>query len=77
MPGIADIKAIMENSGPAWMSIGYGAGENRAKAAAHQAISNPLLDISVEQATGVLFNVTGGTDLKLSELNATAYVCDH
>ena len=70
----ADIKAIMENSGPAWMSIGYGAGENRAKAAAHQAISNPLLDISVEQATGVLFNVTGGTDLKLSELNEAAEV---
>ena len=70
----ADIKAIMENSGPAWMSIGYGAEENRAKAAAHQAISNPLLDISVEQATGVLFNVTGGTDLKLSELNEAAEV---
>ena len=70
----ADIKAIMENSGPAWMSIGYGSGENRAKEAAHQAISNPLLDISVEEATGVLFNVTGGTDLKLSELNEAAEV---
>ena len=70
----ADIKAIMENSGPAWMSIGYGSGDKRAKEAAHQAISNPLLDISVEEATGVLFNVTGGTDLRLSELNEAAEV---
>jgi cell division protein FtsZ len=70
----ADIKTIMENSGPAWMSIGYGSGENRAKEAAHQAISNPLLDISVEEATGVLFNVTGGNDLLLSELNQAAEV---
>ena len=70
----ADIKAIMENSGPAWMSIGYGTGDKRAKEAAHQAISNPLLDISVEEATGVLFNVTGGTDLRLSELNEAAEV---
>ena len=70
----ADIKAIMESSGPAWMSIGYGSGENRAKEAAHQAISNPLLDTSVEKATGVLFNVTGGTDLRLSELNEAAEV---
>ena len=70
----ADIKAIMENSGPAWMSIGYGSGDNRAKEAARQAISNPLLDISVEEAKGVLFNVTGGTDLRLSELNEAAEV---
>ena len=70
----ADIKAIMENSGPAWMSIGYGSGDKRAKEAAHQAISNPLLDISVEEETGVLFNVTGGTDLRLSELNEAAEV---
>ena len=70
----ADIKTIMENSGPAWMSIGYGSGDNRAKEAAHQAISNPLLDISVEEAKGILFNVTGGTDLKLSELNEAAEV---
>ena len=70
----ADIKAIMESSGPAWMSIGYGSGENRAKEAAHQAISNPLLDTSIEKATGVLFNVTGGTDLRLSELNEAAEV---
>ena len=70
----ADIKAIMENSGPVWMSIGYGSGGNRAKEAAHQAINNPLLDISVEEATGVLFNVTGGNDLLLSELNEAAEV---
>ena len=70
----ADIQAVMRNAGPAWMSIGWGKGENRAKAAAQQAISNPLLDVSVEGATGVLFNVTGGSDLRLSELHEAAEV---
>ena len=70
----ADIQSVMRNAGPAWMSIGWGKGENRAKAAAQQAISNPLLDVSVEGATGVLFNVTGGADLRLSELHQAAEV---
>ena len=70
----ADIQAVMRDAGPAWMSIGWGKGENRAKAAAQQAISNPLLDVSVEGATGVLFNVTGGSDLRLSELHEAAEV---
>ena len=70
----ADIQAVMRNAGPAWMSIGWGKGENRSKAAAQQAISNPLLDVSVEGATGVLFNVTGGSDLRLSELHEAAEV---
>ena len=70
----ADIQSVMRNAGPAWMSIGWGKGENRAKAAAQQAISNPLLDVSVEGATGVLFNVTGGADLRLSELHQAAGV---
>ncbi len=70
----ADVQAIMRDAGAAWMSIGWGVGENRAKEAAQQAISNPLLDVSVEGATGVLFNITGGSDLKLSELHEAAEV---
>ena len=70
----ADIQAVMKDAGPAWMSIGWGTGENRAKDAAQQAISNPLLDVSIEGATGVLFNVTGGSDLRLSELHEAAEV---
>ena len=70
----ADIQAVMHEAGPAWMSIGYGVGEDRAKEAAQQAISNPLLDVSIEGATGVLFNITGGSDLKLAELHEAAEV---
>ena len=70
----ADIKSIMKDAGPAWMSIGWGIGENRAREAAQQAISNPLLDVSIEGAKGVLFNITGGSDLKLSELHEAAEV---
>ena len=70
----ADVQAVMRDAGPAWMSIGWGSGENRAKEAAQHAISNPLLDVSIEGAKGVLFNVAGGTDLKLSELHEAAEV---
>ena len=70
----ADVQSVMRDAGPAWMSIGWGLGENRAKQAAQHAISNPLLDVSIEGATGVLFNVTGGSDLKLSELHEAAEV---
>ena len=70
----ADVESIMRDAGPAWMSIGWGTGENRAKDAAQQAISNPLLDSSIEGASGVLFNITGGSDLKLSELHQAAEV---
>ena len=70
----ADVQAVMRDAGPAWMSIGWGTGENRAKDAAQQAISNPLLDVSIEGARGVLFNITGGSDLKLSELHEAAEV---
>jgi len=70
----ADIQSIMRDAGPAWMSIGWGRGESRAKEAARQAISNPILDVSIEGATGVLFNVTGGSDLRLSELHEAAEV---
>ena len=70
----ADVNAIMRDSGPAWMSIGWGIGEHRAREAAQQAITNPLLDVSIEGARGVLFNITGGSDLKLSELHEAAEV---
>ncbi len=70
----ADVQSIMQNSGPAWMSIGWGVGEHRARSAAQTAITNPLLDVSIEGARGVLFNITGGSDLKLSELHEAAEV---
>ena len=70
----ADVEAIMRDAGPAWMSIGSGVGEHRAREAAQQAITNLLLDVSIEGATGVLFNVCGGSDLKLSELQEAAEV---
>ena len=70
----ADVEAIMRDAGPAWMSIGTGVGEHRAREAAQQAITNLLLDVSIEGATGVLFNVCGGSDLKLSELQEAAEV---
>ena len=70
----ADVQSIMRDAGPAWMSIGYGSGEGRAREAAQQAITNPLMDVSIEGATGVLFNISGGSDLKLSELHEAAEV---
>ncbi len=70
----ADVQAIMRDAGPAWMSIGWGSGEHRAREAAQRAISNPLLDVSIEGAKGVLFNITGGSDLKLAELHQAAEV---
>ena len=70
----ADIQAIMQDAGPAWMSIGWGVGEHRAREAAQRAISNPLLDVSIDGARGVLFNITGGSDLKLMELHEAAEV---
>ncbi len=68
----ADVKAVMTNSGQALMAIGRAGGPSRASEAARQAIANPLLDLDISGATGVLLNITGGTDLKLSEVNAAA-----
>ena len=70
----ADVQSVMRDAGPAWMSIGWGVGEDRAHDAAQQAISNPLLDVSIEGAKGVLFNIIGGSDMKLSELHEAAEV---
>ncbi|PKB60656.1 MAG: cell division protein FtsZ [SAR202 cluster bacterium Ae2-Chloro-G2] len=70
----ADVQSVMRDAGPAWMSIGWGSGDSRARDAAQQAITNPLMDVSIEGATGVLFNITGGSDLKLNELHQAAEV---
>jgi cell division protein FtsZ len=64
----ADVKAIMSGAGPAWMAIGFCQGETRALDAAMDAINSPLLDVSIEGAKGVLFNITGGSDLTLLEV---------
>ena len=70
----ADVQSIMRDAGPAWMSIGHASGGSRSRDAAQEAITNPLMDVSIEGATGVLFNITGGSDLKLSELHEAAEV---
>ena len=70
----ADVRAIMKDAGPAWMSIGKGSGQNRAVDAAKAALASPLLDVSVSGAKGVLFNVTGGDNLSLFEVNEAAEI---
>jgi cell division protein FtsZ len=70
----ADVRAIMKDAGPAWMSIGKGSGPNRAIDAAKSALASPLLDVSVSGAKGVLFNITGGDNLSLFEVNQAAEV---
>ena len=70
----ADVRSIMKDAGPAWMSIGKGSGPNRAVDAAKAALSSPLLDVSVSGARGVLFNVTGGDNLSLFEVNQAAEI---
>ncbi len=78
-PGIvnvdfADVKAIMQDSGSALMGIGISSGENRAVQAAKAAINSPLLDVSIEGAKGVLFNISGGDDLGMLEVNEAASI---
>ncbi|MDX9970499.1 MAG: cell division protein FtsZ [Candidatus Gracilibacteria bacterium] len=70
----ADVKAVMENAGSALMGIGYGTGENRAQEAAKAAIESPLLEMSIDGAKGVLFNITGGNDLSMFEVDEAARV---
>ncbi len=78
-PGIvnvdfADVRAIMSNSGSALMGIGIGTGENRAADAAKAAINSPLLELSIDGAKGVLFNVSGCNDLTMLEINEAANI---
>jgi len=70
----ADVKAIMENSGSALMGIGRATGENRAVEAAKQAIASPLLEVAIDGAKGILFTITGGTDLGMHEVAEAAKI---
>jgi len=68
----ADVRTIMTDNGLAHMGVGRGTGETKAVDAARQAISSPLLETSIEGAKGVLYNITGGPDLGMHEVNAAA-----
>jgi len=68
----ADVKAVMSGAGSALLGIGTGVGENRAQTAARAAISSPLLDISIEGAKGILFQIVGGPDLTMTEVDEAA-----
>lgn len=68
----ADVKTVMSNAGSALMGIGRASGENRAVQAAQQAIDSPLLEVSIDGARGILFNVIGGQDLSMHEINTAA-----
>jgi cell division protein FtsZ len=70
----ADVKAIMSEGGAALMAVGKASGEDRARLAAEQAISSQLLDITIDGARGVLFNVTGGPNMTLFEVNQAAAI---
>ncbi len=70
----ADVRAIMSEGGAALMAVGRGSGDDRAKTAAEQAISSQLLDITIDGARGVLFNVTGGPNMTLFEVNQAAAI---
>ena len=79
MPGLinvdfADVRNIMINAGSSLMGIGSGIGENRAQTAARSAIASPLLEVSMDGARGVLFNVVGGPDLTMSEVDEAAKI---
>ena len=70
----ADVKTIMRDAGSSMMGIGIGTGENRAVEAARAAVMSPLLEVNITGARGILFNVTGGSDLGLFEVNEAAEV---
>lgn len=79
MPGLinvdfADVKTIMTDAGTTLMGVGTASGENRASTAARAAIASPLLDTSIEGARGVLFNITGGPDMTMNEVDEAAKV---
>jgi len=83
LPGLinrdfADIKSIMKDAGTAFMGIGIGIGENRAQAAARNAIASPLLEVSIIGARGILFTITGGPDLTMAEVEeASKIITEH
>jgi cell division protein FtsZ len=70
----ADVKAIMSEGGAALMAVGEGEGDDRARIAAEHAVSSRLLDVTIDGARGILFNVTGGPDMSLFEVNQAASI---
>jgi cell division protein FtsZ len=70
----ADVKSIMSLGGAALMAVGEGSGDDRARIAATEALSSRLLDVTIDGARGILFNVTGGSDLTLLEINQAASI---
>ncbi len=70
----ADVKTIMSEGGAALMAVGRGEGDERARLAAEQAVSSRLLDVTIDGARGILFNITGGSDLSLFEVNQAAAI---
>jgi cell division protein FtsZ len=68
----ADVRSIMQGGGAALMSVGYGKGEHRARMAAEQAIANPLLDVTIQGAQGILLNIMGSPDMTLYEVTEAA-----
>ncbi|HUW24284.1 MAG TPA: cell division protein FtsZ [Patescibacteria group bacterium] len=79
LPGLinrdfADIKSIMKDAGSAFMGIGVGIGENRAQAGARNAIASPLLEVSINGARGILFTITGGSDLTMAEVEEASKI---
>lgn len=70
----ADVRTIMKDAGSALLGIGAGVGENRAQMAARAAISSPLLELSIEGAKGVLFNIAGGPDMTMAEVDEAARI---
>lgn len=79
LPGIvnvdfSDVKTIMRDSGPAFFGYGQAKGENRVETAANSAINSPLLDFSIKGAKGILFNVSGGNDLSLNDIDEAAKI---
>ena len=70
----ADVKAVMDGAGAAWMAIGRGSGENRAVEAAEEALQSPLLEVEVTGAKGVIFNVTGGPDVTIHEVQTASEI---
>lgn len=70
----ADVRTIMHESGSALMGIGEASGENRAATAARMAISSPLLEVSIDGAKGILYNITGGSDMAMSEVSDASQI---
>jgi cell division protein FtsZ len=70
----ADVRTIMTNAGSSLMGIGFGSGDNRASTAARAAIASPLLEVSIEGAKGILFNITGGPDVSMFEVDEAAKI---